>query len=296
MISPLAPVQALVDVLTAHPPPEAVRDMIGVQTMACGEARAAVVTLTRPAQHNALTLAGWTRIATVFGELGDDRAIRVAVVRGAGGRAFGAGADISEFPTRRLGAQAAHGYNEAVAAALRAIQSASFPVIAMIAGLAVGGGCELATACDLRIAGTDARFGIPIGRLGVTLGLTETRAVAGLIGAANLKYLVYSGTVVNASQALAWGLVQEVVEPGELIYRTAALAGNITASSEVTIRATKQVTALAGDPTTTDDNELIRQLHCEAYGGDDLREGVSAFLDGRTPRFSPGRDTSHGRT
>ncbi|WP_427170724.1 enoyl-CoA hydratase/isomerase family protein [Arthrobacter sp. 92] len=286
----------LLSALEAEPSPESVEDMIAVQTLSLGRRTVAVVTLTRPAQHNALNLAGWQRLTTVFSALGDDPAVRVVIVRGAGGRAFGAGADISEFPAERLGTAAADRYNSAIAAALQGVQSVPFPVIAMIAGLAVGGGCELATACDVRLASTGSRFGIPIGRLGVTLGLTETRAVAGLIGAANLKYLVYSGALATADQALAWGLVQKVVDPGELVAETARLAWNIAESSEVTVRATKQVTALAADPAVTDQHTLIRALHAQAYGGEDLREGIDAFLAGRAPKFTDGRTPSHGRS
>ncbi|WP_026538658.1 enoyl-CoA hydratase/isomerase family protein [Arthrobacter sp. 9MFCol3.1] len=296
MIRAIEATEDLLTVLDAEPSPDCVEDMIAVQTLALGSKALVVVTLTRPAQHNALNLAGWRRLARVFNSLRDDSTVRVVIVRGAGGRAFGAGADISEFPAKRLGSAAADQYNAAIASALQAIQSVPFPVIAMIEGLAVGGGCELATACDVRLASTGSRFGIPIGRLGVTLGLTETRAVAGLIGAANLKYLVYSGALATADQALAWGLVQKVVEAGELRAETARLARNIAESSEITVRATKQVTALAADPAVTDGHELIRELHAQAYDGDDLREGVDAFLIGRTPQFTDGRTPAHGRS
>jgi enoyl-CoA hydratase len=290
-----SPTQDLRDALGAEAPANAVEGMIGLQKVPIGRARAAVVTLCRPAQLNALTLAGWRRIRQVLTELRDDPSIRVVIIRGAGERAFGAGADISEFPLERLSPDAAEGYNAAIAAALQSIQSLPVPVIAMIKGLAVGGGCELAAACDVRIASSDSRFGIPIGKLGVTLGLTETRAVAGVIGAANLKYLVYSGRLIDTGLASAWGLVQQVEARADLVACTADLAWTIASSSEVTIRATKQVTALAADPSTGDDHPLLAQLHDEAYGGADFREGVKAFLTNRTPEFTPERSAAHGR-
>lgn len=290
-----SPTQELRDALDLEVPASSVTDMIGLQTIPIGRAQAAVVTLSRPAQLNALTLAGWRRIAEVFTGLLGDPAIRVVIIRGAGERAFGAGADISEFPAERLSAEAAGNYNAAIAAALQAIQSLPVPVVAMVRGLAVGGGCELAAACDIRIASSDSRFGIPIGRLGVTLGLTETRAVAGVIGAANLKYLVYSGRLIDAGQASAWGLVQQVEDRADLVACTADLAWTIVSASEVTVRATKQVTALAADPSTRDDHPLLARLHDEAYGGADFREGVDAFLTNRTPEFTPERSAAHGR-
>ena len=287
--------EALVTVLRDEVPAACVEDMIGLQTVPLGGCSAAVVTLSRPAQHNALNLAGWHRIAEVFAQIASDPSVRAVVVRGAGDRAFGAGADISEFPANRLGADAARSYNAAIASALQAVQSLPVPVIAMIGGLAVGGGCELATACDVRLASEDSRFGIPIGKLGVTLGLTETRAVTGVIGAANLKYLVFSGRRVDASLAFGWGLVQQVVPREALAESTATLVWSILTSSEVTMRATKLVTALAADPSTDDRHALLDSLHDEAYAGADLREGVDAFLASRTPHFNPERSAAHGR-
>lgn len=286
---------ALLEALGTDVAPTAVSDMIGVQVVDIEDQRAAVVTLARPQQHNALTLAGWQRIAAAFAELAEDAHLRVVIVRGAGDRAFGAGADISEFPEQRLGVEAASSYNASIAAAINAVQSIPVPVIAMITGLAVGGGCELAAACDVRIASNDSRFGIPIGRLGVTLGLTETRAVVDVIGAANLKYLVYSGQLVNAEQAFAWGLVQQVVEREDLVDAAVRLAMSIASSSEITMRATKLVTARACDPAFAEDDPLLSQLHAEAYGGANLREGVDAFLNSRTPNFTSGRSAARGR-
>jgi len=290
-----SPSHALAGLLRGEAPADCVVDMIGVQRAPLGLATAGVVTLSRPAQHNALDLAGWRRLAAVLAELAEDPTLRVVVVRGAGDRAFGAGADISEFPAKRLGADPGRRYSDAIATALRAVQTIPVPVIAMVNGLAVGGGCELAAACDVRIASDGSRFGIPIGRLGVTLGLTETRAVAGVIGAANLKYLIYSGRLVDSAQAAAWGLVQQVVPRDELPDSASALAWSIASSAEVTVRATKQVTDLAiADPSATDAHPLLQRLHLEAYDGTDLREGVEAFLAGRNPQFAPERSVAHG--
>lgn len=282
--------------LSAEPSAATIKDMIGVHIVTVGRAQVAIVTLARPAQHNALNLAGWQRIAMVFTELSHNPGVRVVILRGAGNRAFGAGADISEFPSKRIGTEAGHKYNRCISAALEAVQSIPVPVISMIDGFAVGGGFELAAACDMRIASNRSRFGIPIGKLGVILGLTETRAVVGVIGAANLKYLVYSGELVDAQHALASGFVQEVVEHDAIIDRTSQIVHNIVMSSEVTIRATKQVTALAEDPAATNEHELIEKLHNETYDGLDLREGVDAFLTGRVPEFFSERSVENGRT
>lgn len=282
----------LIQILLSEVPQSAIENMVGVQTVDLAGRTAVVVTLTSPAQLNALSLAGWRRLCALFETLSRDPGLRVVVIRGAGGRAFSAGADISEFPRERLGANAASGYNRAISSALEAIQGVTVPVIAMVGGLAVGGGCELAAACDVRIASDDSRFGIPVGKLGVILGLTETRAVSAAIGAANLKYLLFSGELVDASQAFVWGLVQQVVVREDLAIRTATLAWSIVTSSETTIRASKLITTLAADPAVDEQHPNLLALEVETYNGDDLREGVSAFLAHRAPRFGLGRGQS----
>nr|WP_269810068.1 enoyl-CoA hydratase-related protein [Kineosporia rhizophila] len=280
--------EALTAALRADPVPGA--GPVHCATVEVDGRRVAVVSLGRPERHNALDLAAWHEIARLAGEFAQDRALRAVVVRGCGGRAFSAGADIAEFPSRRIGAGVADGYNESVARALASAAAVPVPVIAMVQGLAVGGGCELAAACDVRLATVGSRFGIPATRLGVTLGLTETRAVSRAIGAANLKYLLFSGALIDARQALAWGLVQQVVEEEGVVEVTAALVQSICLGSEVSVRAAKQVTDLAGaDPSATEQHELLRALHEEAYDGPDLREGVAAFTERRPPVFRAGR-------
>jgi enoyl-CoA hydratase len=286
----------LTALLAGETPEAQVEGMIGLELADVGAGgRAAVVTLSRPSQHNALSLAGWVRLGHVFTSLTEEPSLRAVVIRGAGDRAFSAGADISEVPAERLTPEDADHYNTAIGTALRAVQDLPVPVIAMVDGLAVGGGCELAAACDIRIASTRSRFGIPIGRLGVILGLTETRAVAGAMGRANLMYLVASGRLLDATEAASVGFVQRVVETDDLHDEVRSLVENIAASAEVTIRATKVTAALSADPAVSDDHPDLRSFHEEAYGGPDLKEGVAAFLAGRAPEFTAERTTGHGR-
>lgn len=254
----------------------------------------AVVSIAREQQHNALSLASWRRLGVLFDEMGKQPELRAVVVRGAGSRAFSAGADIKEFPDTRLTPEAALDYNECIASALRATIALPCPVIAMIRGLAIGGGCELAAACDVRIASSDSRFGIPIGRLGVTLGFAEADTVAGIIGPAALKYLLLSGRIIGAEEALRLGLIQSLVQPDALIDETIDLVDAIVSSSEVTVRAAKLVVDMTGREPTARDTEVITRIAVEAYGGSDLKEGVSAFLAGRPPRFATSGRNSHG--
>ncbi len=283
--------QDLSRALATDPNETAVVDHIGLQVLA----EVAIVTLARPEQYNALSLASWRQLVRVFEGLSAATALRAIVIRGVGDRAFSAGADIKEFPDVRLSVEDAIGYNEAISAALNTVQSVSVPVIAMISGLAVGGGCELAAACDVRIAGSSARFGIPIGRLGVILGYTEANALSRLIGPAELKYLLFSGALIDAQEALRIKLVQQVVPNAELIERTVALLEAIRTSSPVTIRAAKVVADMCGRTLTTADTEALTRMTVEAYGGPELKEGVAAFQQGRQANFALHERNKDGR-
>lgn len=277
---------AWLSLLAGEPEPSEIEDYIGLNRRTRS---VAVVTLARPEKRNALSLGSWKRLAAVFGELGDDPELRAVVVRGAGDLAFGAGADIAEFPSTRMTAPGAVDYNESIARALAAIGQVPVPVIAMIRGLAVGGGCELAAACDVRVAANDARFGIPIGRLGVTLGYTETRVLVNLIGRGNLKRLLFEGDLIDAAEALRIGLIEVSVPPEDVVRRTAAMVDAIAGQAPVTMRAAKLVSGMGDRELTGSDTELLTRITVEAYGGPDLREGVGAFLEHRRPNFAMDR-------
>lgn len=285
------PRAALLALLESDPPPECTVDHVAHQC----HGPVHVVTLTRPDALNALSLAAWRRIAAVFGAIRQDDRARAVIVRGAGERAFGAGADIAEFPQVRSGAAASLGYTEAIGSAVESITQAPVPVIAMVHGLAVGGGCELAAACDIRIAADTARFGVPIGRLGVTLGYAEANALARLIGPAALKYLLFSGRLIGADEALRLGLVQRSVTSEELITEAVSLVENVHASSEVTIRAGKLVADMTGRALTSADTEALTRTTVEAYEGPDLAEGIAAFQAKRAPQFT-GERGHHARS
>jgi len=277
-------------VLADDCPADAIEDGVGHQRLG----RVSVVTLALPEALNALRYASWRRISALCEDIEAASEVRAVIVRGAGKRAFGAGADISEFPALRSTARQALVYNGAIRAALEGLMRLSVPVVAMVRGFAVGGGCELAAACDVRVADATARFGIPVGRLGVTLGVTEANAVARLIGPAALKYLLFSGRLIDADEAARLGLVQVVVDSEQLIPETVALIAAIVSSSEVTMRAAKVVTQMCERPLTADDAEQLTRTATEAYDGPDLKEGVAAFLERRTPHFTMERNRSDG--
>ncbi|MET8206197.1 enoyl-CoA hydratase-related protein [Streptomyces sp. NPDC005373] len=282
---PATPADAVAEAVRAalaqDPPPAEVTDRVHLAQLG----QVAVVTLAEPTAHNALALASWKRLKHVFDRLAGEPGLRVVVVRGAGRKAFAAGADIKEFPGTRLTAADATDYNESIARALRAVEELPVPVVAAVQGLAVGGGCELAAACDVRIASGRARFGIPIGRLGVILGYTETTALARLIGPSALKYLLFSGDLVDAGTAVGLGLVQRAVPEEDFEPTVADFVAGIVRQSAVTMRAAKLVTGMHGRPLTATDSELLSRLAVEAYEGDDLKEGVAAFGERRPAVF-----------
>ncbi|WCR91568.1 enoyl-CoA hydratase-related protein [Mycobacterium tuberculosis variant bovis] len=264
-----------------QPPAEGVVDRVALQR----HRNVALITLSHPQAQNALNLASWRRLKRLLDDLAGESGLRAVVLRGAGDKAFAAGADIKEFPNTRMSAADAAEYNESLAVCLRALTTMPIPVIAAVRGLAVGGGCELATACDACIATDDARFGIPLGKLGVTTGFTEADTVARLIGPAALKYLLFSGELIGIEEAARWGLVQKVVAPQDLAAATAKLVGQVCRQSAVTMRAAKVVANMHGRALTGADTDALIRFGVEAYEGADLREGVAAFSQGRPPKF-----------
>jgi enoyl-CoA hydratase len=245
----------------------------------------AEVVLDRPEVLNALDFAMWRRVAEVFDGIAHQTRTRVVVIRGAGDRAFSSGADIAEFRDRRTGTVNASRYNRTVGDALTAIRDAPQPVVAMIRGLAVGGGCEIAAACDLRIASENSRFGLPIGRLGVTLGPAEARAVTALIGASRVQRLIFTGQLLDATEALRIGLVDQVVPPAALDEETWSLARTIAAIAPTAARANKLVVNMFTFGSSPAQDETLRELTARVYEGNDLKEGIAAFLEKRPPRF-----------
>jgi enoyl-CoA hydratase len=274
--------------LAADPPTECVVDFVGHQRSGA----VGILTLSRPEQLNALSLGAWRRIREVATATAADSSLRALVIRGAGQRAFSAGADIAEFPSTRMTARDASVYNSAIADALSAVAAVPVPVVAMIDGLAVGGGLELSAVCDVRLASEGSRFGIPIGRLGVTLGLVEASALTRLIGSSELKYLLFSGRLIDTERALRTGLVQVVVRREQLVDELLDLLASVTTSSLPAILAAKAVADASVRPLGVGDADRLSRLTAEIYEGADLAEGVAAFTERRTPDF-PSQQAHH---
>lgn len=241
------------------------------------------VTLNRPERHNALNRAAWQRLGTVFAELSADSTVRCVVLRGAGGKAFGAGADISEFGRERNDAAQAAAYGRDVAAAMGAIAAGVHPTIALIEGLCVGGGLEVACACDLRICGASSRFGIPVNRLGLTMAYDELGALLSVVSVPVAKEILFSGELFDAQRALQMNLVNRVVEDADVEAEAYGLAARVAAGAPQVNRWHKKFIARLADPTPLSATEVAEGY--AAFDSEDFQRGYRAFLDKAEPEF-----------
>jgi enoyl-CoA hydratase/carnithine racemase len=244
----------------------------------------ATLTLNRPGKHNALTAAMWEQLAARLRALSDDEGVRCVILTGAGGQAFSAGADIAEFASVRSDVAQARSYGARIAAAIGAIEACRHPVVAAIRGLCVGGGLELAAACDLRIAGAGARFGIPVGRLGLVVAYAELRPLLRLVGPAYAKELLFEGNLYDAAAAQRMGLLNRVVPDAEVEREARATAQRIAEGAPLVARWHKRFVGRLLEGTPLSETETDESFRC--FATDDYRIGREAFLAKRVPRFS----------
>jgi enoyl-CoA hydratase/carnithine racemase len=241
-----------------------------------------LITLNRPERHNALTLAMWRQFAEGVRAFGESAAGRVLVVCGAGERAFSAGADLHEIATHRQTPDGAAAHHAVVEDAFRALTAIEQPVIAMIHGYCIGGGCELAVACDLRVADDRASFGIPAARLGIVLGVDELRRLASLVGVASAKEILVTGRRFDATEALRIGLVNQVVPADELEETTFALARQIAENAPTAVAATKALlNAVSGETSANELTRLQRSFVERADRVAESHERINAFVTRR---------------
>jgi enoyl-CoA hydratase len=242
----------------------------------------ATITINRPDKRNALNATVRREVVEALDQLREDADVRVVVVTGAGEKAFVAGADISEFAERTPIEQ-----RQAMSGRRIFDEIAAFPlpVIAMINGYALGGGCELAMACDIRIAAESARLGQPETNLAIIPGGGGTQRLPRLVGQGQAMRLILSGDLIDAAEAARIGLVDVVVPDVELRQTTYELAGRIAAKSPVALRLAKEAVRAAAETPLAAGLGHERELFVTAFASDDRREGIAAFMEKRSPEF-----------
>ena len=249
------------------------------------ERNGAIVTLTfnRPEARNAMTWDMYRRLGEVCDEVDRDDAVRVLVLRGAGGKAFVAGTDIAQFLAFAGGDDGLR-YERDADEFLGRIARVTKPVIAQIEGFAVGGGFGIAAGCDLRIATPDARFGAPIARtLGNCLSMRAYARYLELIGPSRLKELIFTARLMTADEALAAGFVHEIVAGERIAARVREIAEQVAANAPITLMVTKEAIRRIHEARALPNGD---DLVAKTYGSADFHEGVRAFVEKRPPRWT----------
>lgn len=243
----------------------------------------ATVTLNNPAKLNALDKEMWAGLGEAMAALSRDKELRCVVLRGAGGKAFAAGADISRFAEERSNPEQAAEYHRIIDTAMDGIYECIHPTVALIEGVCVGGGLEVAACCDMRICGESSRFGVPIKRLGIAMHYGELARVMEVVGPAAAREILLEGEVFGAERAKELGFVNRIAADSDVEAEAYATAGRIADGAPIAQRLNKKFIRRLTDPT------LISQAeHYETYvtmSTEDFKAGIEAFLAKKRPDF-----------
>ncbi len=248
----------------------------------------ATIRLDRPDKHNAVSFAMWHAFGRLMPVLAEDDDVDVVVLRGTPGGPFSAGADIAEFTTLRADPEGARRYGEAVEAGEQALIRFPKPSIALVEGFAIGGGTQLAVACDLRVCETGSRFGVTPAKLGIIYALGSTARLVEVVGPAWARWILLTGDLVDAGTALRIGLVHEMVAPGEVEARVAELARTIASRARISLVGGKAMVARSVEGRLEEDDDVVA-LYEQSWGSAEYAEGVQAFLAKRAPDFAAAR-------
>jgi enoyl-CoA hydratase len=247
------------------------------------EGQIAILTIDRPKALNALNIQALQEIEWALREVGQSLPIRVLILTGAGEKAFVAGADIAEMAT--LSTAQASDFSGLGHRVLQMLENLAVPTIAAVNGFALGGGCELALACDLIYAAETAKFGLPEVGLGVIPGFGGTQRLTRLVGRSRAKELVFTGDRIEAQKAKEIGLVLEIIHRDSLMTHCREVALKLVKKGPLALNQAKRVIEYGADADLRSANELERQAFSMLFGSEDQREGMKAFLEKRTPVF-----------
>lgn len=243
----------------------------------------AVVTINRPDKLNALNMTAKRELKEALEACKDDPAIDVVILTGAGEKAFVAGTDIGELTA--LDAETGKEFSAGGQAVLNLIENLGKPVIAAVNGYALGGGCELALACHIRIASENARFGQPEVNLGVIPGYGGTQRLARLVGTGRAMEMILTGDPIDAAEAHRIGLVNKVVSQQELLSTCRTMADKIRTKGQIAVRLALKAVNMTRETMLADGQDLEASLFGVCCGTEDFKEGTRAFLEKRKPEF-----------
>ena len=246
------------------------------------------VAFTRPDKHNAVSYAMWHALGRLMPALAQDDSVDVVVLRGTPGGPFSAGADIAEFQTLRADPEGAQRYGEAIEAGEQALIGFPKPTIALVEGFAIGGGTQLAVACDLRVCETGSRFGVTPAKLGIVYALGSTARLVEIVGPAWARWILLTGDLLDAATALRIGLVHEIVAPGTVEDRAYELASTMASRARISLEGGKELIARAAHGRLEVD-DAVTELDHRSWESAEYAEGVAAFLAKRAPDFRGAR-------
>ncbi len=243
----------------------------------------ATVTLNRPAKLNAMTKPMWLRLGDVLEELSADDAVRCIVLRGAGGKAFSPGNDIGEFETERSNPEQAKAYGALMHRTLGALRDCRHPTVALIEGICVGGGMEIACCCDIRICGASSRFGAPIKNLGLVMAYPEMEALVAAVGRPIAAEILLEGRIFDAKEAREKGIVTRIVADADVQTEAYETARRVADGAPLVARWHKKFLARLADPAPLTEAELDEGYAC--FGTEDFQTGYQPFLAKQKPSF-----------
>jgi enoyl-CoA hydratase len=250
------------------------------------EGRVGTMTFNNPERHNAVSLEMWQAATRILDDFAGDENVRVVVVTGAGGKAFVSGADISKFEDERASKAAVEGYNATSGGFYASLYNFPKPTIAQIQGYCIGGGLNLAIACDLRFCAEGSRFGLPAAKLGLGYGYAGLKRFFDTIGPAHTKDIFFSARQFGAAEALAMGIVSKVLPEAELAGFVQGYAATVADNAPLTIAAIKQIAIEALKPERERNLALADELVARCFASGDYIEGRNAFMDKRKPVFT----------
>ena len=243
----------------------------------------ATVTLSNPGRMNALDKTMWAQLGAAMRDLGADDSLRCIVLRGAGDKAFAAGADIAEFHAERANSKQAKAYSQGGIGWMHSVAECRHPTVALIQGACVGGGLLVASQCDLRICNESARFGVPVKNLGLTESYDELQAMMRVVGPAASLEILLEGRIWGAREAYEKGLVSRVVADADVVGEAYAAARRVADGAPLVARWHKKFIRRLLDPRPLTQEERDEGYAC--FDTEDFRAGVAAFLAKKKPEF-----------